>query len=577
MEDFGAVERRQQLTIMVDRILASEVAGTLTRSEESASIDFKEEAGRRRGNQLEPGLPENQEAATKLADEVACLANSPTGGALILGVEDRSGQILGTELDIDWLRNRIYRAVDVAPDIVEHFVAGQRILALYVAEAREPVEDTSGGLRWRVGDNCTPVDRAEWWQHRSRALAIDPMATPSTSSETDITPGAVSIARRYLQPDSTATNRDMLLQTGALRGDGRLTQAGKLLLTSAGRALIELTVLDVHGGDVVNLVEPPGFMSLLEQLDFIEAALDLANPITLRIEGFAGQPLRQVPLPAVREAVLNGLIHRDWNRSEPTEVRWIELDSTLIVRSPGGFQGGVTEDTVLSNRYARYPALADLFRALHLVEKQGLGVDRMYQSMITMGHRPPTIREDAGPCVTCELVGGEPVLPILDLVRNIRPVERQRDARIAILLDLLLHNPWASLDMVATALQSDRRSAETAIGAAIQCSFMAEPLIRPYKGEWLLGRPVWQSALLARNAPGAAFLQHATTDADVLGKVALAWADAHDAVTTGDLVELTGVSRGTAQRVLTDLEGTQLRRLGAGRSTRFMRSATPRL
>ena len=56
-----------------------------------------------------------------------------------------------------------------------------------------------------------------------------------------------------------------------------------------------------------------------------------------------------------------------------TDIRWITLDNTLVVRSPGGFYGGVTADNVLSNRSARYPALADLFRALTLVEKQGVG------------------------------------------------------------------------------------------------------------------------------------------------------------------------------------------------------------
>ncbi|HMR49301.1 MAG TPA: DUF5635 domain-containing protein [Arachnia sp.] len=564
------MEQRRKLAKLVEQILASAADGALTSTTESALIDFKEEAGRRQGSTLEPGLPENQEAATKLANEVACLANSPGGGALILGVEDKTGEILGTELDVDWLRHRIYRAVDVAPDIVEHFVEGQRLLVLYVAEAREPVEDTSGRLRWRVGDSCAPVDRAEWWQHRSHALAIDPMAAASNADEADVTAGALRIVRRYMRSEPGATTRDLLLRTGALRSDGCLTQAGALLLAPGDRLYLDLTVLDVHGGEVRSRIEPPPYLSLLEQLDRIESALDLVNRVTVRSEGFSSQPLREIPDAAVREAVLNGLIHRDWNRREATEIRWIELDSTLVVRSPGGFQGGITEDSVLSNRYARYPALADLFRALHLVEKQGLGVDRMYQSMIVLGHRPPFIREEAGPAVTCELVGGEPVLPVLHLVQGIRPIERQRDTRIAILLDLLLHHPWLSLDAAARALQSDRRSAEIAIRAATQTSYRSEPLLRPYKGEWLLGRPAWQSALTARNVPGATFLRHATTDADVLADVALEWAHAHGAVTTGDLIELTGVSRGTAQRALIDLEGDQLTRLGAGRSSRFV-------
>ena len=42
-------------------------------------------------------------AVVKLADEVACLANSPGGGALILGVEDGTGVVLGTELSTEFL------------------------------------------------------------------------------------------------------------------------------------------------------------------------------------------------------------------------------------------------------------------------------------------------------------------------------------------------------------------------------------------------------------------------------------------------------------------------------------------
>lgn len=61
-----------------------------------------------------------------MADEVACFANTPRGGAIILGVEDGSGQIIGTLLDRDWLRQRIYQLVGVAPDVVEEEVQGQR-------------------------------------------------------------------------------------------------------------------------------------------------------------------------------------------------------------------------------------------------------------------------------------------------------------------------------------------------------------------------------------------------------------------------------------------------------------------
>lgn len=48
-------------------------------------------------------------------------------------------------------------------------------------------------------------------------------------------------------------------------------------------------------------------------------------------------------------------------------------DASLDVVSPDGFAGGVTSASVLSARYSRNPALADLARAMGLVERQGIG------------------------------------------------------------------------------------------------------------------------------------------------------------------------------------------------------------
>ena len=555
---------------MVAALLASEQDGALLSTEETAAVDLKEEAGRRNGPQLEPGLAQNPEAATKLADEVACLANSPGGGALILGVEDRTGQVLGTELDVDWLRQRINRAVSVAPDIVVQYVAGQRVLVLYVAESPEPVHDTGDRLRWRVGDECARIDRSEWWQHRERARETDPMAASSGATPDDVTQGTLRLVRSHTGTDPMETDEDLLRRLGAVRSDNRLSQAGRLLFTPAARPLIELTVLDVHGGNVINRVVPDSSSSLLEQLDNIEKALETLNDFVVHTDSFAAESVRKVPPNAVREAVLNGLIHRDWNRSEPTDVRWIEHDSTLVVRNPGCFTGGISADNVLSNRHARYPALADLFRAMGLVEKQGLGVDRMYQAMISLGHRPPIIAEEAGDRVTCTLVGGLPVRPVMELVGRIRPTARQKDYRIAIIVDALLHRPFLALQDVADALQSDAASADVALQAATQSTVDGEALIRSYKDVWVFGRSSWRLVAVRRASTSSPeILPHASTDSHRLRAVVDAWLGAHPAITSGDLTELTGVARGTAQRALQDLEGTDLRKVGGGRSTRY--------
>lgn len=565
------LSRREELQRDVALLLDSASAGALPETKETQAIDFKEEAGRRSGSQIEPGERENPQAATKLADEVACMANTPGGGALILGVEDRSGRIIGTELDCDWLRHQIYRRVQVAPDVTERRVEGQRLIVIYVAEAREPVANTSDTLRWRVGDHCEPIDRAEWWESKDRRRETDPMAQPSSYALRDISHSALQLARRWSQTDPTLPDEELLRRFGALRSDGTLTEAGALLFVPKNLCYLELSVLDVPGGQVLNRTNGPADGGLLDQINFIENSINNVNHYSTRQTGFAHQHTRLVPELAVREAILNGVIHREWNISQPTELRWVRADSTLSVRSPGGFVGEITEDNVLSNRDARYPALADLFRAIGLVDKLGIGVDRMYQSMIVLGHRPPQIQLVDGPYVECTLFGGEPVYPVVDLVSKIIPVERQKDYRVAMIIYLLLHQPFIQVADVSSFMQATEESGRAAIETARQTTVNGEPLIVPLKKTWTFGSEAF-AVVSGAHDPDSVFplLPYHSTATEDLTDVVRQWLGSFESITTGDLSALSHSSRGTARSALDTLvEEGELVSLGSGRSSRY--------
>lgn len=567
----SVLSRRQELEAQVQALLANQSEGRLRHTQETESIDFKEEAGRRTGKQIEPGSPQNPEAATKLANEVACLANTPGGGALILGVEDKTGQIIGTELDRDWLRQRINQQIQVAPDIIATEVAGQRLLIIYVAAAREPVTNTNHALRWRVGDSCVAVDRAEWWEHKDRSQDTDPMAQRSAFTLQDASATSVQLARSWNDSDKSLTDEEILRQLGALRSDGMLSEAGALLFVPQQRSYLEFTVFDVPGGSVTNRITGAPTAALLEQLSTIENTLSAVNSLVTEQSGFSHRHTRRVPELAAREAILNGVIHRDWNRSEPTDVRWVEADSSLTVRSPGGFFGSVNENNVLSNRDARYPAIADLFRAIGLVDKQGVGVDRMYQAMIVLGHRPPEIQSVAGAYIECTLTGGEPVHPIVDLVSRIVPTARQKDYRVAIIIYLLLHHPVIGVADVARLMQSTEEAARLAIETARQTAVDGEPLITTYKDVWIFGKAALNRAKAAHD-PDSVFplLPYHSTEQDRLAVAVRQWLSLHPAITTGDLMAIAPISRGTAKRALDELvDGEVLRLRGSGRSTRY--------
>ncbi|WP_257181658.1 DUF5635 domain-containing protein [Corynebacterium cystitidis] len=572
MAETRGTRRRQELLGMIETILASAHDGRLTATDETQAIDFKEEANRRHGKELLPGQPHNPVAATKLADEVACMANSPGGGALIVGVEDTTGRLLGTQLDVDWLRQAIYSRVGVAPDIEEVVVEGLRLLIVLIAEAPEPVEDSSGRLWWRVGDACKEVDRSEWWQHRDRARAFDPMATAAQASISDVRPEALAIVRRWRETEPLQyTDEELLRAIGALPSDGKLSEAAALLFTSLGRCGIELTQFSVPAGQVINRVSPRAEQSLVEQIDVIEQALAVMNTKVTVEKGLSHIQLPRVPESAVREALLNGVIHRDWNRSTPTDVRWTEADSMLEVRSPGGFVGHVTSSNILSQREARYPALADLFRAIGLVDKQGVGVDRMYRAMIAVGHNPPHIEEIDGVYVQATLIGGTPSTPVLAVMDALRPAERQDDYRLSILLHHLFYQPFITISGLAQALQSSEEAARATMEVALQTVVEAQPIVKKYQDVWLLGDTVLRLLVQHRGVDAVhQLVPYRSTDEDALRQTIRAWLGEHDAITTGDVRELAGVARGTAKRVLDTLvdEG-QLAPKGQGRASRF--------
>lgn len=91
----------------VGRVLAALAEGKAPRDTVLPNVDVKEEPSRRdRGGSVLPGTPENERAAEYLAGELACLANTPGGGALVVGITE-DGTHIGTRLDAQRLRHRM--------------------------------------------------------------------------------------------------------------------------------------------------------------------------------------------------------------------------------------------------------------------------------------------------------------------------------------------------------------------------------------------------------------------------------------------------------------------------------------
>ena len=583
-------EDRRRLHDAVREALDLLEAGATAEACEVERVDFKEEAGRRGpGGSVLPGQARDIHVADKLADEVACLANTPGGGALVVGVAD-DGTVIGAVSDRDWLRHRIHQRVEVAPAIEEIVLSGtRRVLVVFVAEAREPVENTDGALRWRVGATCSPVDRSEWWADRFRRANTDPLSRATDRTLADLASDAMPAISRLLRGSGEAAQemrflqaRELFTRLGVLLPDGHLTAAGVHMFAPAPRTVIELAVLDVPGGDVVSSPADLSGLSLAGQLAEVETRLDALDKAVVLRSGLRMDQVRQIPWLAVREAVLNAVVHRDWMQAEPVHVTWIDVDSSLDVVSPGGFVGGVTSDSVLSARYARNPALADLARAMGLVERQGIGVDRMYRDLVTLGHRPPTIREEPGPQVRTRLVGGQPLAAVLAVVGALEPAERQNDVRVALTVHILLRDGFVTPASLGRLLQVPPEEAAEALDVAELCSVDGEPLLRAgVAGVWMPSRAMVALATRDRTAWDRAkrrgLLTWRRPDASGAERLVRAYVAATGTISSSNVAAITGLTPQGALNLLNRLEGEGIVARGTatrGRGAHFVSAAT---
>ena len=78
---------------------------------------------------------------------------------------------------------------------------------------------------------------------------------------------------------------------------------------------------------------------------------------------------------ALREALINAIVHRDWTRVGEVEV--VLYSDRLTVTSPGALQNAMTVEKMMAGqRSARNPILVEVLRDYGYVEARGMGVRR---------------------------------------------------------------------------------------------------------------------------------------------------------------------------------------------------------
>ena len=179
-------------------------------------------------------------------------------------------------------------------------------------------------------------------------------------------------ARRSV--DFTETQKKSLKMINA---EGAYTNLG-LLFSDQCMHTIKLAVFE--GATKVVFKDRREFQgSLLKQLRDTYEYIDRYNRLHAEIESLYRIEKKDYPEEALREVLLNALVHRDYSFRDSTLISI--FDDRVEVASIGGLLRGLSYgDILLGISAARNPCLANVFYRLRLIEAYGTGMPRIMHS-----------------------------------------------------------------------------------------------------------------------------------------------------------------------------------------------------
>jgi ATP-dependent DNA helicase RecG len=410
-----------------------------------------------------------------LADAAVCLANA-NGGTIVLGVDDRATKrvesLVGVEpgISIDVVRKGIFDRTrpNLTVSASEHIEDGVRLIIITVLEGIELYANAKGLATRRLGSECLPFPPEQQVEVRRARGQLDWSSETVEASVGDLLQAEFERVRRLLMTagrEELAALRDRPLLEGMrlLGTRGRLTHAAVLLLGSE-ELLREL--IPGHGYSYQYRPTPgseaayttrgnraiPAAVETL--LDLVERRVE-SRPLNLA--GGLQLSLADYPSNAVREVVVNALIHRDFPSGASIDVE--HAPARLTIQSPGGLVAGVTPDNILTHPSTpRHRLLAEAVGMLRLAERTGQGIDRAYREMLRVGKEPPSISDD-GLSVRAILPGGIGNDAFVKFVQDL-PGPISGDVEILITLSLLRTATTVDAPRLATAIQRTATEAQ---------------------------------------------------------------------------------------------------------------------
>ena len=369
----------------------------------------------------------HQGCPEKLYDTISAFSNQSSGGTLVFGLDEQNGFEKVGVYDAQDLQKKVMEYCEQMTPIVRPVFTVWNEGALVFVSAEIPPVDLADrpcfktakgrlqGSYVRVGDADKPMTEYEVYSYEAFRKKYRDDIRPAEG----VSPNALDQKKveEFLErkkrerPNLAQMPEDIQLELTGIVRDGRITMAALLLFGLYPQAYYpQLSILATNvPGEEIGIVDEAGNRFLDTKRiegtipDMLDGALTFVRSnmrTATRIDPATGSrtDTPQYPMDAVREAVLNALVHRDYSfHTEGMPIQVTMYTNRLEITNPGGLYGRLTVDQLGQVQPdTRNPVLVTAMETLGQTENRYSGIPTIRTAMRKHGLPEPLFLDSRG-------------------------------------------------------------------------------------------------------------------------------------------------------------------------------------
>jgi ATP-dependent DNA helicase RecG len=356
----------------------------------------------------------------KFREAICSFSNDMAGkgepGYLLIGVDERDAAFRLPITDELLQKFAAYRSDgQILPlpvltvSKVPHPDGGGDVLVVEVRPHDMPPVRYKGRVHIRVGPRKDTASETEERVLMERRAANFPTFDATPCPEGDLKRLDLETFRQTYRPQAiaeeviAANHRDTKEQLAALR----FYSLKRDCPTNAGMLVFAFDPLDLFPGAKVQFVQYDGpeladevlaektftgsLITVLSEMDSFLKGRFTQKPVV--ISALREQAVFDFPPEAIRELLMNAILHRDYQSTSP--VRFYQFSDRIEIQNPGGLYGDASPQNFPRVNTYRNPIIAEAMHVLGYVNRFGRGVARARRALEENGSSEPTFQFEA--------------------------------------------------------------------------------------------------------------------------------------------------------------------------------------